>query len=287
MTVGIRRATAVARGWVRLYTLGLPGELRETRRAEIESDLWEHERDARDNGTPAVIAAMEIVLRALMGVPHDLSWRFDAIHTRRGGHLDRRVLTMALSQGQIRWMGLAGVLGGVLWAGTFLVPLDPGAVVRGYGHIALSILFIAGLLAFYAHQRERANRAGRVGFAVLLASFVAWFAMNVLGTVFGVDGRTLAMNVLALTWVFLLPPGFVLLGIGLKGAARVVPLAIGCAFLAWLLVPRSLYTQYFPSVTNWNRGDTPIGLTVFFLMGIGVALMGLTAFRNGAPPPRA
>ena len=192
---------------------------------------------------------------------------------------------MAFSPGQIRWMGLAGVLGGVLWAGTFVVPLDPGTVVRGYGHIALSVLLIAGLLAFYAHQREEVSRTGRAGFVLLLSSFMAWFALNVLGTVFDISGRTLAMNLLAVTWVFLLAPGFVLLGIGLRGAARIVPLVTGCAFLAWFVVPRSLYAHYFPSVTNWNRGDTPVGLAVFVLMGVGVASMGFTAFRKGAAPP--
>jgi len=286
MTGWFRSAAALARAWVRLYTIGLPWELRETRRTEIDSDLWEHENDARDTGRAPVIAAMEVILRVLIGVTHDVSWRSEAIQTWRVPDFERRVTFMALSPGQTRWMGLAGVLGGVLWAGTFLVPLDLGTVVRGYGHIVLSILLIVGLLGFYAHQRERASKAGRVGFALLLTSFVAWLALNVLGTVFGVSDQALAMNLLAAIWVFLLPPGFVLLGFGLRGAARGVPLTIGCAFMAWLVVPRALYAHYFPSVTNWNRGDTPIGLTVFFLMGIGVALMGFTALWKGASSPR-
>lgn len=286
MTGWIRSATTLARAWVRLYTIGLPSALRETRRAEIDSDLWEHEHEARNTGRAAAVAAMEIILRVLTGVAHDVRWRSEAMHAWRVVDVERRVTFMALSPGQIRWMGLAGVLGGVLWGGTFLVPLDLGSVVRGYGHIVLSMLLIVGLLGFYAHQRERASRAGRVGFALLFMSFIAWLALNVLATVFGVSDQALAMNLLALTWVFLLPPGFALLGLGLRGGARGVPLAIGCAFMAWLVVPRALYAHYFPSVTDWNRGDTPIGLTVFFLMGIGVALMGFTTFRRGPSPPR-
>lgn len=286
MTGWIRSAAALARAWVRLYTIGLPSALRETRRTEIDSDLWEHEHEARDTGRAPALAAMEIILRVLMGIAHDVCWRSEAMHAWRVPDVERRVTFMALSPGQIRWMGLAGGLGGVLWAGRFLVPLDLGTVVRGYGHIALSILLIIGLLGFYAHQRERATKAGGVRFALLLTSFVAWLALNVLATVFGVKDQALAMNLLALTWVFLLPPGFALLGLGLRGAARGVPLAIGCAFMAWLVVPRALYAHYFPAVTDWNRGDTPIGLTVFILMGIGVALMGFTTFRGGASPPR-
>ena len=41
-------AITVTRWWTRVYTLGLPADLREARRAEIESDLWEslHDPDA-------------------------------------------------------------------------------------------------------------------------------------------------------------------------------------------------------------------------------------------------
>jgi hypothetical protein len=280
MTGALRIVTAAARAWVRLYTIGAPVELREIRRSEIDSDLWEHESEARANGTPPVLVAMEIALRTFLGVPDDLSWCIEAIQTRRAADLERRVAFMALSPGQIRWMGLAGLVGGVIWAGTFLVSLDLGTVVRGYGHIVLSVLFIIGLLGFYAQHGERANNVGRAGFVLLLTSFVAWSALNVLGTVFGASGQALVLNLLGVAWVFLLPPGFLLLGIGLKGPARAVPLAIGCVFTAWLLVPRSLYAHYFPSVTNWNRGDTPTGLTAFFLMGVGFALMGYTVFRN-------
>ena len=34
-------AAGVARWWTRCYTAGLPLDLREARRAEVESDLWE------------------------------------------------------------------------------------------------------------------------------------------------------------------------------------------------------------------------------------------------------
>ena len=38
-------AITLTRWWTRFYTLGLPGEVREARCAEIESDLWESLHD--------------------------------------------------------------------------------------------------------------------------------------------------------------------------------------------------------------------------------------------------
>jgi predicted permease len=40
-------AASVARAWIRICTLGMPASLRKRRRAELESMLWEHQRDAR------------------------------------------------------------------------------------------------------------------------------------------------------------------------------------------------------------------------------------------------
>jgi len=43
MTAG--RSAALVRRWVALYTVGLPRDLRDTRRAEIEDDLWSQAHD--------------------------------------------------------------------------------------------------------------------------------------------------------------------------------------------------------------------------------------------------
>ena len=66
--MSVLMAMAITRWWTRLYTLGLPAELRETRRAEIESDLWEslHDPDA---------ARPRILPRLAGGVMDDVRWR--------------------------------------------------------------------------------------------------------------------------------------------------------------------------------------------------------------------
>jgi len=72
-------AVAVVRGWTRLYTCCLDPEVRARRRAEIESDLWESQQDP-SRGGPAL--STHILLRLLLGAPHDLCWRVERMEPR-------------------------------------------------------------------------------------------------------------------------------------------------------------------------------------------------------------
>ena len=65
-------AASLVRRWTWLYTCGLPAAVRDARRAEIESDLWEF---FHDSDRPASVSAMaHLVVRLLRGVPDDVSW---------------------------------------------------------------------------------------------------------------------------------------------------------------------------------------------------------------------
>ena len=64
-------AIVLVRAWTRVYTWRLPQPLRESRRAEIESDLWESRHDAGRRQSPAV----QVIVRLLLGIPDDLQWR--------------------------------------------------------------------------------------------------------------------------------------------------------------------------------------------------------------------
>ena len=68
----------MARSWVVLYTLRLPLEIRESRRSEIDSDLWEQQGLAASRGDPALGTAIEVLSRMLLGIFDDLIWRFEA-----------------------------------------------------------------------------------------------------------------------------------------------------------------------------------------------------------------
>ena len=60
------------RSWTHLYTAGLPPRLRDARRREIESDLWEIDTTPRPRpGRPAVDALLSL----LLGMPSDFVWR--------------------------------------------------------------------------------------------------------------------------------------------------------------------------------------------------------------------
>jgi hypothetical protein len=65
-----RIAVGLVRAWTRLYTAGLPAELRDRRRAEIESDVWESCREPRGR-----TVAGQMLVRLLLGVRDDLAWR--------------------------------------------------------------------------------------------------------------------------------------------------------------------------------------------------------------------
>jgi hypothetical protein len=74
-TLILARGIRVTRHWVRLYTAGLPPEIRDTRRAELESDLWEQEHDAAAADGRLMKAAMQVLHRLVRGIPADLCWR--------------------------------------------------------------------------------------------------------------------------------------------------------------------------------------------------------------------
>lgn len=71
-------AAGLTRTWVAMYTTGLPAELRDARRAEIDSDLWEQRHVAQFNDEPAGETAFQLLARLLLGVPSDLTWRAQA-----------------------------------------------------------------------------------------------------------------------------------------------------------------------------------------------------------------
>ncbi len=62
------------RGWVAIYTLGLPATLRDRRRNEIAGDLADETHDAVRRGELAGLRARRLVRWAL-GIPDDLAWR--------------------------------------------------------------------------------------------------------------------------------------------------------------------------------------------------------------------
>lgn len=79
-------AAAVARGWTRLYTAGLPPLFRDARRREIACDLFESARDAAACGEPPSRTALHMLTRTFLGAVDDLTWRFEHMSVPRHFH---------------------------------------------------------------------------------------------------------------------------------------------------------------------------------------------------------
>ena len=67
MRIEIQIAAMLVRVWTRLYTCGMNPLHRDTRRAEIESDLWEgcHDR----SGVSSIGLALEMIARSVSASP--------------------------------------------------------------------------------------------------------------------------------------------------------------------------------------------------------------------------
>lgn len=79
MGVVPRVAIAAVRVWTRIYTWRLDPSLRDARRAEIDSDLWESQA-AESRQT---VVAVQILGRLVLGVSDDLAWRIERSGDRR------------------------------------------------------------------------------------------------------------------------------------------------------------------------------------------------------------
>jgi hypothetical protein len=67
---------------VRRYTAGVDQTAAAFRRAEIDSDLAEHDRFRRETGWPTPRIGSERVRRLLVGVPGGIGWRHDRLRVR-------------------------------------------------------------------------------------------------------------------------------------------------------------------------------------------------------------
>jgi hypothetical protein len=105
MSATLSVAAALVRAWTLIYTVGTPGFVRDGRRQEIESDLWEQQRDLA--GESDVRVAAHLVLRLLAGIADDMQWR-----------LEHRGEMNPLRAGALAAAAVGTVLFGGMWAYT-------------------------------------------------------------------------------------------------------------------------------------------------------------------------
>jgi hypothetical protein len=106
-----QRSAALVRRWVALYTLGLPPDIKQRRRDEIDDDLWCQAQDAAESSRADRSLGGEILARLAFGVPADLSWRIE--QRRFGTPRFRHERSLAM---RAPGRGLLAILGGIAWA---------------------------------------------------------------------------------------------------------------------------------------------------------------------------
>ena len=185
MPFSLRLAERVVRVWVHLYTIGMPNEIRDSRRAEIRSDLWEEEFDAICSGSRHIAGMVRMLARWLSGIPSDLSWRVQAaleVHAARkapgGSQQSDRVTQWAfLITGSL--LAAVSMVGNASVSLRYLITMN-----KAEPDWATAILLLNGL-AILAGLRLIRGYPLAGGVAVLVASFVfsmAWY-WTILGPV--------------------------------------------------------------------------------------------------------
>ncbi len=76
-------AAATVNAWTRVYTVGAAAPIREARRDEIASDLWEHAKAGAEEGVGSRAVAGQMLARCLLGIGADLSWRVQVVLGQR------------------------------------------------------------------------------------------------------------------------------------------------------------------------------------------------------------
>jgi hypothetical protein len=177
-------AGSLALLWARVYTSGLAPDLREQRRAEIASDVWEHRHEAHFAGLRPSQIGLEIVARWLLGIPADLSWRRVARRETAifpGGEqaMDAKV--------RVNWWIVPALVLAALLLVTGVTSLDPGWIPPAPSidpfAVVVVVLGVAVLLGI-ALRHRLPKLAG------LLILSGAWFplftpAYDLIITVFG------------------------------------------------------------------------------------------------------
>ena len=173
----------LARAWTKLYTAGLGRELRTSRLAEIESDLWDQQETDAADGVSRGATAMDMFARLVTGLTDDIAWRVE-----RRGHNKRRK-TMLSNISANGWKQNA------LWALSLI--LAAFCLMSGVG-IAIGM--------------EDASAAEKVAYAasafiaglLIIVGFVAMKARPILASALIVSGAIVASVVF--WWMFFIVP---------------------------------------------------------------------------------
>jgi hypothetical protein len=167
----------LVRGWVQLYTRGLPDGVRDGRRDELEADLWDEAAEAADLGNERLIGRARLS-RLLRGMPADIAWRIEQVSREDPqGRQD-----MVTTRRDLVWGVIGAGLGAVfIWAGVTTAAQPNwqlgeqfGLWIAAAGAIAV-LTSVLTLVRPVAGGRSTVIAAVAVTIAVFLAMPWAWF----------------------------------------------------------------------------------------------------------------
>jgi putative ABC transport system permease protein len=159
--------SAIVRAWTRFYTWNLEPRIRDGRRAEIDSDLWEH---VSGHGTRSTIA-VEILGRLILGIPDDIRWRLEHGSPAASSPVHDRGLTMIAYALRSLVRTPAFTV-----AATLTLALGIGAATAVYSVVEAIVLrplpFAQPERLVYVSENQRPNNLPRMS----LAEFAEWRA---------------------------------------------------------------------------------------------------------------
>jgi len=184
-------ASGLTRTWTWTYTRGLPLDVREARCAEIDSDLWEQQREAGLIGRDERQVALHVLARLALGIPADLLWRLERgipSPTRR---------TQVNESGAIRGLVAVGVVialllvvAGIASIADAVFDADVGSGQAVFGAITL----LAGAAVAAGLLTSRTNPSLGIGLVAVgaIAIAAAWYWMLVITIPIGIALVTIA-----------------------------------------------------------------------------------------------
>jgi hypothetical protein len=133
----------LVRGWVDLYTRGLPADARAARRAEIEDDLWSQAQDELADATGSG-ASGDVLARLVFGMWADISWRLEQRHRDRERPVPRSLSLTTRPVASLSIVGgsalaVASLIWGMLDATSPLAIPGRLLFVTGFGGLAIAI----------------------------------------------------------------------------------------------------------------------------------------------------
>jgi hypothetical protein len=237
---------AIVRGWVDLYTRGLPADERAARRDEIDDDLWCEHAEAAGAGRSARSLDTDLALRLMLGIPSDISWRF--AH-RTGNPTETNLPVYPPGTVGLGWAAIVAGVGliGLLLRFSEAVTAD---ILIGTGMIAefaLAAVLVGLALGFEDRLTKPAIVGASVGgICAALATFGAWPLMFALPLCSAPLIWNLAsariLGRWAAWWHAISAGAMLMLIVGLALGGRLqgqVPVVIGLALGVWFAYPMS------------------------------------------------